>query len=261
VPPPRGLSMRTAAFAFPEKDTVRVAVVVSTPASDLTFSRQDATQTYATDFTILARIRNTSGEVMRKASQPYRLRGRLADVESARSGEVLFYRHPTLPPGTYLLEAAVHDAISKKAGVHTLKVEIPERTQSGLQVGSLLVVRRGERVSAAERDPENPLMLNDVVLYPNLGDPVRKADQAITLFFVTSSKSKAVPTATLEVLVGENVLASLPVVLDAPDVHGTIRQLTQLPTDPLPPGDYVLRLVVSAGGERQIREAQVRLTR
>jgi VWFA-related protein len=260
VPAPRGLSMRTAAFAFPEDDTVRVAVVVSTPASDLTFSRQDATGTYATDFTILARIRNSSGEVMRKASQPYRLRGQLADVESARSGDVLFYRHPTLASGTYVLEAAVHDAISKKAGVNTLTFEIPERTRSGLQVGSLLVVRRGERVSAAERDPENPLMLNDVVLYPNLGEPVRKADQAITLFFVTSSKSKAVPMATLELLVGDKVLATLPVALDAPDAHGTVHQLAQFPTDALPPDDYVLRLVVGAGGERQIREAQVRLT-
>jgi hypothetical protein len=260
APPPRALSMRTAAFAFPEADTVRLALLVSTPASGLTFARNEATQTYATDFTIVARIRSTSGEVIRKASQPYRLRGRLTDLEAARNGDVLFFRHPGLEPGTYIIESAVHDALATKSGVDTLTLDVPARTRSGLQVGSLVVVRRGERVLASERDPENPLMLGDVVLYPNLGEPVRKADKAITLFFVTSSKSKAAPTATLEVLLGDKVLASLPVALDPPDAHGTIRQLARLPSDALATGDYVLRLAVSAGAERQIREAQVRLT-
>jgi hypothetical protein len=254
------VSMGTAMFAFPEADTVRLALLVSTPGSGLTFSRDQGAQTYATDFTILARIRNTDGDVVRKASQPYRLRGRWSNLDALRNGDVLFYRHPTLAPGAYILEAAVHDAISKKAGVNTLKFEIPERTRSGLQVGSLVIVRRGERLGASEPDPENPLMLGDVVMYPNIGEPVRKADKAITLFFVVSSKSKAVPTATLEVLFDGRVLASLPVALDAPDAHGTIRQLAQLPTDALPAGDYVLRLAVSTGGERQVREAQVRLS-
>jgi hypothetical protein len=106
----------------------------------------------------------------------------------------------------------------------------------------------------------NPLMLGDVVLYPNVGEPVRKAEKAMMLFFVMSSKSKAVPKATLEVLRGDTVLAILPVALDAADAHGTIGQLARLPTDAFPAGDYVLRLDVSAGGERQIRETQVRLT-
>ncbi len=258
-PPPRAVSMRSAAFAFPEADAVRLALLVSTPASGLTFSRDEAAQTYATDFTILSRIRNTEGEVVRKASQPYRLRGRLSDLEAARSGEVLFFRHPTLAPGTYIVEVAVHDALSRKAGVETMTIAVPERTRSGLQVGSLVIVRRGERV-AAERQAENPLVMGDVLLYPNIGEPVRKAEKAITLFFVVSSKSRAIPSATLELLLGGEVLARIAVALDAPDGHGTIRQLAQLPTGALGAGDYVLRLTVSAGHERQVREAQVRLT-
>jgi VWFA-related protein len=260
APPPRAVSLRTTAFAFPEADTVRLALLVSTPASGLTFSRNETAQAYATDFTIVARIRNTGGDVIRKASQPYRLRGRLTDLETARNGDVLFFRHPTLGPGTYIIEAAVHDALATKSGVDTMTLTVPARTRSGLQVGSLVIVRRGERVSAAERDPENPLMMGDVVLYPNIGEPVRKGDKAITLFFVMSSKSKALPAATLEVVLGDKVLASLPVALDAPDAHGTIRQLAQLPTAALPAADYLLRLAIHVGGERQVREAQVRLS-
>lgn len=260
VPPPHGVSMRTAAFAFPEADTVRLALLLATPMSGLTFSRNEGSDTYATDFTILARIRDTHGDIVRKASQPYRLRGRWADVEKARSGDVLFFRHPTLEPGKYIVEAAVHDALSKKSGVETIQIEIPERTRSGLQLGNLVTVRRRERISAAEKDSENPLMMGDVVLYPNIGEPVRKADNAVTFFFCISLKSKIAPAATLDVLLGEKVLATLAVALDAPDAHGTIRQLAQLPTGPLPPGDYVLRLTVSAGGDRHIREVQMRLT-
>jgi VWFA-related protein len=260
TPPPRALAMRTAAFAFPESDNVRLALLISTPASGLTFSGDQATQTYATDFTMLARIRNTAGDIVRKASQPYRLRGKLDDVESARRGDVVFYRHPTLEPGKYIVEAAVHDALSKQSGVDVIQIDIPARTRSGLQVGSLVVVRRAEKIAPAEMDPENPLMMRDVVLYPNVGEPVRKAENAVTLFFALSSKPNAMPTAALDVLLGDKVLASVPVPLDTPDTHGTIRQLTQLPTAALPTGDYALRLTVSAAGERQVREAKLRLT-
>jgi VWFA-related protein len=259
TPRPRAVSIRMAAFAFPEADASRLALLVTTPAAGLTFSRDERAQTYATDFTILARIRNADGEAVRKASQPYRLTGPLSALDAARNGDVLFFRHPTLAPGKYIVEAAIYDALSRQAGVDITELVIPAPTRSGLQVGSLIVVRRGERVQPSDQQRENPLAFADVLLYPNLGEPVSKEEKAITLFFTIAVKSRSVPAATLEVVRGAEVIASIPVPLDPPDARGTIRQIAQVPSAALPAGDYLLRLVVSSGEERHIREAQIRL--
>ena len=80
------------------------------------------------------------------------------------------------------------------------------------------------------------------------------------VFFTVTSRAQSVPAATLEVLRGAEMVAQIPVGLDPPDARGTIRQLTQLPIAALPAGDYLLRLIVSSGEERQFREAQVRLS-
>jgi len=261
TPRPSAVSMRMAAFAFPEGAASRLALLVSTPAAGLSFSRDERAQTYATDFTILARIRNADGEVVRKASQPYRLTGSLAALDAARNGDVLFFRHPTLAPGKYIVEASIYDAVSQQAGVDTTELVIPPAARSGLQVSSLVIVRRGERVQPSDQQRENPLAFADVILYPNLGEPVLKNESAITLFFSLAFKPPSAPTATIEVLRGAETVARIPVPLDPPDARGTIRQLAQLPIAALSAGDYLLRLVVSSGEERHIREAQIRLTK
>ena len=76
----------------------RVALLVATDAASLTFQPDAQAQTWRTDFTLLARIRNAQGDVVRKVSQPVpadRPR-RAVDVSS---GRLLFFREPDLPPG------------------------------------------------------------------------------------------------------------------------------------------------------------------
>jgi hypothetical protein len=137
---------------------------------------------------------------------------------------------------------------------------VPE-SSAALNVSSLMIVRRGERVPAAERsEDENPLYVGDVLLYPNLGEPIRKADKVLTLFFVISSKGSVPKEAMLEVIREGQTPATVLVKLDAADSEGRIRQLAQLPTSTLTPGEYVLRLIVTQGRERALRVAQLRLT-
>jgi hypothetical protein len=65
------------------------------------------------------------------------------------------------------------------------------------------------------------------------------------------------PTALLEIVRGEATRAALPVPLDPPDANGRIQQVFQLPVEGLDAGDYALRLTVSQGTRREIREARV----
>src|SRR4029079_17735305 len=77
VPPPAQIPLRAGAFVFPQATgDPRVAILLSTTGRALTF--EPTSTGYRTDFTLLARIRDAHGEVVRKASRPYRLTGTAA---------------------------------------------------------------------------------------------------------------------------------------------------------------------------------------
>jgi VWFA-related protein len=252
-PRPTDLPITARAFIFPTgDDEARLAVLASTPASAITFPADDTG--FRADFTILARIRDANGEVVRKASEPYRLSGPLGDKDKAQRGDVLFFRQPMLPAGRYTLDAVVHDALGKKAGVVSESFEVP--AGSGLAVSSLVVVGRGERV--ADPQPDNPLYVGDVLVYPNLGEPINKTEGAITLFLTVVPVAGRTPSAELELLRGAEALAKVPLNFDAP-VNGRIQQLWRVPIDTLEPGDYTFRVVVADGQGREVRETSVRV--
>jgi VWFA-related protein len=270
---PSDVPVRAAAFAFPGDDQPRVAVLAGTDASALRFDVDAKTGKYQTDFAIVARIVNARGEVVRKGSQPYRLSGPSAQVEQARRGEVLFYRNPTLEPGTYTLEVAVHDALASKSGVRRSTFTVPETKSDGLHVSSLVLVRRAERVKPEERDKENPLYIGDVLIYPNLGESISKSrEKSLTFLVVVRLKPDAtaaapvsavvsgfsrteVRPAIIEIVRDGRVVAQAPTKLPAPDAAGRIEHIAQLPLAQLPPGRYTLRLIISEGDRREVRDA------
>lgn len=254
-PRPADLPLKAGVFVFPSPGQSQVAVVAALPVSSLTFGpdREEGTRA---EFTILARIRDAAGTVLRKGSEPYRLRRPARSIDTAASGEVLFFRQPELPPGEYLLDIVAYDSISGKAGVKTHSFSVP--LVQGLSVSSAIVVARGERVPADEGLPGNPLYLDDVVLYPNLGEPLLKGEKAVTLFMTVTPEKGTTPSARLEVLRGGLSVASVPLALDPP-VNGRIQQLWRVPLEPLSPGDYVFRITVVDPERVETRETAVRI--
>jgi hypothetical protein len=123
-------------------------------------------------------------------------------------------------------------------------------------VSTLTIVQRGERVPAGERQPNNPLYFGDVLIYPNLGEPLSKArDKALTFYVVIAPGPGGVPGATLELARDGEILARSAVVLPAADASGRIAHVAQVPLERLAAGKYTLRLIVQAGDQREVREA------
>ncbi len=256
-PLPADVPVRAAAFVFPQpKGPARVAVLVATRGSALTFDTQRANQTYRTDFTVLARIRDATGEVVRKASQPYRLAGPAAQVEVARRGDVLFFRQPELGAGSYTLEYVIHDALAKRAGAGSMPLVVQD-PRKALQVSSLVIVQRAERVPPSERGEGNPLYYGDLLLYPNLGEPVSKSAAKTVSFYFTVVSATGGPSATamLELVQGGNVIGKVPLQLAAPAADGRIQHVSQLPLASLQPGDYQLRITVTQATAVETRTA------
>ena len=171
TPPPADLPLRLGAFVFPDvKGGSRAALMVAASGPTLTFA--ETPDGFRTDFLLMARVKDDTGEVVRKGSQPYRLTGPAADRERTQKGEILFYRQPELPPGRYTVEGVVHDALGPRAGVVRMPLEVP--AQTGLRVSSLVIVSRTERLMSGELDPDNPLQVRDRLIYPNLGEPLQR---------------------------------------------------------------------------------------
>ena len=255
APAPIDVPLRAAAFVFPGRGDSRVAILASTDAAALRFTRDDSAHTYRSDFSIVARIVDARGNVVRKSSQPYRLSGSADQIDRAKRGEVLFFRNPSLAPGRYTLEVAVHDALASRSGVHRATFAVPDAPRGSLQVSDLVLVGRAERVADAERKQDNPLYVGDVLVYPNLGEPIRRGrDKAITFYSLILPAAGAAPSAELEVVRGDSV-TRLPVSLPAADAAGRIPYIAQIPIQPLTPGTYVLRLTVSQGERKEVRDA------
>jgi VWFA-related protein len=255
-PAPADIPLRAAAFVFPGAGQARLAILAATDAAALRFDADTATGRFRTDFTILARILNDRGEVVRKASQPYRLSGEATQLEQAKRGEVLFFRQPSLEPGSYTLEVALHDALAGHSSVHRSSVVVPDTKAAPLQVSSLVLVRHAERVKPEERDRDNPLYTGDVLVYPNLGEPIENSrEKAATFFVVATAPPDSMPKAVLEVLLEGRAIAKAPLAFPAIGSAGRAEHVFQLPLEQLAAGRYTVRLTVAHGDAREVREA------
>ncbi len=183
-PLPNAFPVRAAALRFPERDRQGlVPVLVEFTTAGITFQPSADQKTYTSDFAVIARFLDENNQVVRKVSQHYEVNGSIDRLETAKQGDVIFYREPELPPGTYTMEAIVYDAPSGKSSVRLSTVEVTRPDPAKLRMSSLVIVKRGEKVSDNDRPAGNPLLVRDILLYPNLNEPVSKAAKEVAFYF------------------------------------------------------------------------------
>jgi 5-hydroxyisourate hydrolase-like protein (transthyretin family) len=173
---------------------------------------------------------------------------------------VLFYREPQLPPGDYTLEAIVYDALAKKAGARVVRFDVPRAPEQGMQVGSLVLVRRSEAWNVTDERSDHPLRYDDLLLVPNLGEAVHKSAEKAVSFYAAAllPEDAPLPDAELEVaLRGQAASARRPLERAFPDANGRVQFVGQLPLEALAPGEYELRLTVSCGDWRETRSSRL----
>ena len=262
TPVPNAFPVRAVAVKFPERDRPGlVPVLVALSASNLTFQPAEDKQTYHADFTVLVRFRDQANEVVRKLSQHYQFDGPAERIETMKQGEVLFYRQTELPPGVYTMETVVFDAVSNNASVRFSTIEQPKAVSDGLRVSNLVLVGRSERLAEGDRPADNPFLVGEMLLYPNLGAPLPKAQaKELAFFFTVYPGNGPKPTAVLELMHNGKLLAQSPVPLAAADASGRIQQVGRLPLETLAPGTYDLRVVVTDGTAPQLRSVLVRIS-
>lgn len=260
APLPNGFPVLARAFVFPGADGESTAPVLV--AFDTKHLDYDATgDQFSAEAVVIARLRDSNGQVLAKMSEQYTLSGAPAQMAASKSGRVMFFRKPTIPPGLYQLEAIVYDTHTAKASVRISSVEVPAPTAAPIAVSSLFVVQRAESVPEAERDATNPLYFGDTLLYPNVGEPVSRSAMKELGFAFTIRPGKApVSGAAVTLLKSGQVVGQAPLTLDEPDASGVIRQLGRLPLDALEPGAYEIRVAVQTGSVAVARNVRVAIT-
>jgi hypothetical protein len=243
---PKDFPLLAGSLNFPEAGRVgRTAVEVEVPTGAFTFTPDNEKKIYGSDFSIVVLIRDQSKQVVEKLSHHYGLVGPLKSLDSVKKGKTLFYRETNLPPGKYEVEAVAYDALGAKASVNRCVLEIPAAGENDLRLSSVMIIQRAEQVK--EKIDSLFLVGDQLMVYPNLGEPVRKSAKQMGFYFnvYTAKGSTETPKLTLEVLQNNKSVAKVPLKLDAPDAKGRIQYASALPLDSLNPGTYELKISVS----------------
>jgi VWFA-related protein len=262
TPVPNAFPVRALPLTFPEPGkTGLTPVLVTLPTSGITFLPSEDKKSYTSDFVVLVQFKDDQGQVLEKVSQRYKLNGPIEMLDRAKAGEVLFYRDPVLIPGTFTTETVVYDMLADKASVRFGTYELPQFDEKALRLSSLVVVRKSERVPAAERSTTNPLYVGDQLLYPSMGEPFKKAEaKELPFYFVAYPAAGGAPVqATLLLASNGQKLAEAPLELAAPAADGRIVQVSRIPLEALAPGTYELRVSVRQGAVSATRGVTFRL--
>jgi hypothetical protein len=261
-PVPNAFPLSVTALSFPAKDrSGLVPVLVRLKTEPMTFTPSADQKSFMSNFAVVVRFLGPRDEVVRRVGQHYEMSAPMTELQRAKNSDVIFYREPELPPGVYTMETIAYDNPSGKGSVRYATVEVPKVDPARLRMSSLVLVQRVEKVG--ENEPRTgPLYVNDTLVYPNLGEPVSKAANAVGFFFTAypGTATSDTPQSVLELVQNGKLLAQVPVELSPPDSSGRIQQLGRLPLQALAPGTYELRAVVKQGSEQVFRSTVIHLT-
>lgn len=178
---------------LPEGNVHTVAVEV--PLSGLEIRQDSSTNLYAAHVSIVGEIRDKSGAVIEHFSEDVPRRGALKDIDSASLSLVTVQRHFVAPPGDYVMETAVLDRNSGKAGAERVAFQIAA-PGSKPELSDLVLVRKLELTQPSD-DPSEPLLYGDKRVTPNLSGILPPGNEDISLFVIVHADPTAAETPAL----------------------------------------------------------------
>ncbi len=200
------------------------------PTSSLRPATDPRTGNGRVQFSVVALVRNSDGEVVGKISRDLTHEVSKADAAKSDENHVVYAEALELPPGRYTVDAAVTDDVAEKSAVKRISVFVDEGKSFGL---SSLELVRGAKPLSGPRDASDPFQTEKVRVVPLLADSL-PAGHPVNLYFVVypAPTSEIKPTLTLKIYrdgqeVGTQNLAAPQVQAD-----GTIPVFLRLTPDP-----------------------------
>jgi VWFA-related protein len=251
------IPLLTRTLRMPEPDARgRVAVVASVPLDAVTFEAPEPSMPPAGRLTLLARVENKKADVVHYAAETYDFIAR--PRQSDATGSILFFTAAALPPEPLSVAVAAYDALGQKGTVHREPLDAPTEKSGDLLVGDLIVASQlRQRQSTTPSTTANGVPFGNVVLLPNLGEPVPAGPPLVAAFQAVADRSHGAFEATLNLKRDGAAVMSLPLRVPQPAADGLVRFATQFQTGQLQPGAYVLVLTVTYDKGRIERQAGI----
>ena len=248
---------RCAAFSFPEPTRPGlVPVVVEVPAGAINFLVDNAKTKYSSDFSIVVLIRDAAGHVARKLSTHYLLNGPYDKLDAALNGSILFYKETQLQPGRYSVSSIVYDALAKHSSTSAADVIVPAAEKNSLQLSSIMLVKTGEQLSSANNQASRLFRFNELLLYPNLGEPLSKSDdRELTIFLTAYTPDGLATKLSLEIRQNGRTVGQLSYDLPPADQTGRIQYASAIPLEKFQPGNYELKVTLQNAKSRAMNSA------
>lgn len=257
-------SFRGAALTFPAMARPGLTLVLAeAPMSAFNFATSADKKTYATDFSIVALVKDGSNKVVQKLSQHYSLSGPIDQRDSARTGDLLFYRETQLQPGNYRVDLIAYDELTKKTSVNSGSLEVTAIDETKPRLSSVTLLKRAERLNPEEQKKDHPFHFGELLVYPNLGEPISKTQAKQLAFFVTAAPPKgsaANMALTFAVVQNSRTIGRSTNPLPAPDERGQIKYASTFSLADFQPGNYELRVTVTDGKNSVSRSTAFTLT-
>jgi VWFA-related protein len=242
-PLPHAFDFSSAAWEFRSAGASRqIGVAFELPASTLTATPQTELKNHRLHVSLLALVKDSSGEIVDKFSQDSSFEipdDKLASVQTMP----ITWTHPfDLPPGHYTLEAALLDHEGNRASTVTLPIDNPER--KSLEMSNVMLVERVETLKG-KPDPDNPFEFATTRVVPQLRSSLDKGEQPYVYFVVYPDKTDS-ENARIEVefLVNGQSLAKQTADLPAPDATGAVPMVVSAA---LKTGDCELKITAMQG--------------
>jgi hypothetical protein len=252
---PHDIPFRSTGFHFKSSTGDPLgAVVIDVPLEGIEFTKDEASKSYLTHFSVLTLFKDAEGSVVRKLSQDIPRRGPLDKLAAFKMGHFIYTQYTRLPPGRYTMETAVTDRQSGKVSAKKSSVLIPAAA-SGLGISSLVPVRSVSAQASDGATTEDPFRVAAEKVSPEIGEAVKGGPgsrQSIFFTVYVPAGSRTAPELSMEFFQdGKSVGHGQPK-LPAPDEHGVIPYIATTPLDAFPAGQYEVRVTVSQDGKTAV---------
>ena len=234
----------------------QVAIYVAFPIAALKFDVNDKAKSFSSRFALLALIRNSDNEIVRKLGQEFTLRGPAAQMEEIKKRPQMYNRLVLLAPGKYTLEAVAQDPASGKASALRVPFEVPEAKEQEMRLSSVVMSQGVNPLSEEQKKQggRHPLYLEGQAYFvPNVTQTFSQSkDKNLLIHFnvYLPADSAARVNATLAFFTKGGLYTQADGTLPAADATGRIAYATSFGTENFPPGDYELRVTVCDGARR-----------
>lgn len=262
---PHDFPLECGAYRFESRDGRRhIAVNATIPLAPLIHEEQKEQKAFPVSFAILGLIRDETGEIVQQFSEPHELAIASPAIDDARRSSFNLSRHFWLAEGRYTLEIAVHDSRAGRFSTERQPLRLEKPPTGILQTGDLLLVSQVDELDPSGAiDPEHPLIFGQRRIVPALSSRFglrERQEISFTLPIFTPNGDNDRPSLKIELLRGEQLIASTTPTLPDPDPSGRILFTAGIGTEGLRPGDYQLRATVSRQGERHEQLASFVIT-